>query len=98
CPAVQLWHPLWIGLLQASEEQVGEEMVVAVPVALLVERHQEQVGSFQGVQHLLAIAAAGEHIAKWAAESLENRGLEQEASHLVRLLLEHLLGQVVKDV
>jgi hypothetical protein len=73
-------------------------MVVAVPVALLVERHQEQVGSFQLFQHLLAIAATGKPIAQRAAELLEHRGLQQEASHIAGLLLEHLLGQVVKDV
>ena len=73
-------------------------MVVAVPVALLVERRQEQVGTFQILQHLLAIAPSGKRIAERAAELLENRRLEQKISHVFRLSLEHLLSQVVQHV
>ena len=40
--AVQLRHPFWLFLLQAGEQQVGEQVVVAPPAAHLIERDQEQ--------------------------------------------------------
>jgi hypothetical protein len=46
--------------LQAGAEQVGEQLVVAPPAAHLIQRQQEQVGPLHLLQHLLAVAAAGD--------------------------------------
>src|SRR6266508_5797611 len=96
--SMQFRHPLGIDGLQAGEEQIGKEMMVAIPVALLIERDQEQVGSFQVFQHLLSIVAIGERITQWATELLKNRGLEEESSHIVGLSLKYLLSQVIENV
>jgi hypothetical protein len=43
---VQFRHPFGPLLVQAGAEQIGEQLVVAPPAAVLVERLQEQVGLF----------------------------------------------------
>jgi len=43
---------------QPGAQGVGEQVVVAVPALLVVQRHQEQVGSLQLLQDRLAVAVA----------------------------------------
>ena len=83
---------------RAGTEHVGEEMVVAEPVALVVQRHDEQVVSFQGLQHAPAIVPAGERIAQRGAEPVEDRGLQQEGTDAVGLTVQDFVDQVVDDV
>jgi hypothetical protein len=97
-PAVELGHPLGARLPQAHAQQVGEQAVVAVPAAPLVQGDQEQVGALEVLQRLLPVAAPGDRVAERAAEALEDRGVEQEVPQLSRLPLEDLPGQVVEDV
>ena len=89
-----------VGLLvqQARSQHVGKEMVVAIPLAAVVERDQEQVPSIERLQHGLAAVLAGDGIAQWAAQPAQDGGLQQEAPDLVGLTLQDLLGQVVDDV
>jgi hypothetical protein len=94
---MQVRHPVGLFLLQASLEQVGEQMVVPPPPAYLIERHQEQSRPLHLLQQGLAPGAAGDRVAQLAAEALQHGGLQQEGAHLVALLLEHLLGQEVQD-
>ena len=95
---VQLHDAPWSLLLQPHPEQVGEKVVVAPPAADLVERHQEQPGRFDCLQHRLTIASAGDRIAQLPRQPLQHRGLQQEPAHLLRLAFQHLLRQVVEDV
>ena len=44
--------------LETGTQHLGEEMVVAIPATLVVQRYQEQIGCVQGLQHLLAIVPA----------------------------------------
>ena len=83
---------------QARAQDVGEEVVIAVPAAPVVERDQEQVPPLQRVQHGLAIAALGHGVAQRAAQPVQDRGLQQEAPNLVGLPVQDLLDQVVDDV
>ena len=50
CGAVQLRHPRRVPPLQGGAQQVGEQVVVAPPATLLVERDQEQVGPLHRLQ------------------------------------------------
>ena len=43
CSAVELRHELGLGLGQLSREQVVKQVVIAVPLAVPVERHEEEV-------------------------------------------------------
>ena len=49
---------------QASLEQVGEQVVVAPPGTLLIQRHQEQVGRLDLLEQSLAARAAGDRVAQ----------------------------------
>ena len=70
--AVQLAHPLGILLLQAGAEQIGEQRVVAPPATHLVQRRQEQVGSLDGLQHLLAIGSPGDRVAQRSRQPVQH--------------------------
>ncbi|WP_167884561.1 hypothetical protein [Cupriavidus oxalaticus] len=56
-------------------QEAGEEAVVAEPVALGVEREQQQVGALEVVEHLARVVAAGEGIAQRCAELAEHAGV-----------------------
>jgi hypothetical protein len=85
-------------LEQVGSEDVGEEMVVAVPVAAVVERDDEQVRTLEGLEHRPAVVPAGDRVAEGAAEAVEDRGVEEEPADVVGLSAEDLLDEVVHDV
>ena len=86
-----------VGLLfQPGAQQVGEQLVVAPPAAHLIQRQQEQPGSFHLLEQGLAAGLGGDRVAQRSAEPLQHRGLEQEGAQLLGLVFEHLLGQVVE--
>ena len=82
---------------QPGAQRVGEEVVVAVPPALVVERDDEQVLALEGLEHRLTVGAAGQRVAEAAGQLVEHGGVEQERAHLVRLAVQHLLDEVVED-
>ena len=92
-------HRHLIGVLgqQTCLENVGEEVVVAVPESLGVERHDEKVLPFEVLQHPAAVSAAGDGVAQGAIESVEDCGAEQEVADRWVLPGQHLVGQVVDD-
>src|SRR5215471_17400695 len=98
CLSVELGQSRAVALLQANLEEVGEEPVVSIPAALVVKSEQEEVRALDALQHLLTVGPARDRVTEGPAQTFENRGLEQEAPDLVWLPLQHLLGQVVKDV
>jgi hypothetical protein len=79
-------------------QDVGEQVVVAVPLPAVVERHQEQVGVLQAHEPAPAPRAAGDGVAQRPGESFEDRRLEQEAPDVLGQARQHLLGEVVDDV
>ena len=60
--------------------------------SVVVERYEEQVRPVQLLQHRLAVVAPGHGFAEGAREPVEDRGVEEEGAHVLRLALEHLLG------
>src|SRR6266567_6918380 len=67
-----------MGLLrqQMHREHFGKEVVIAIPVALVIERNDKEVASLQGLQPLAAFLLAGDGIAERAMQPVENGGLE----------------------
>jgi hypothetical protein len=76
CPGgrgpVQPGHPLGPLALQAGAQQVGEQLVVAPPAAHRIQRHQEQVGPLDRLQHCLALVAAGDRVAQLPRQPLQH--------------------------
>ncbi len=97
-PLMQDRNVGWLLLEHMSSQHVGKELVVAKPVALVVERDEKQVGALQGIQQHHAIALAGDGITQRAAQPIKDGCLEQEAAHPFGLTLEHLFDQIIHDV
>ena len=100
-------------LAQAPAQQVGKEPVVAVPAALGVEGDDEQVGRLELLQDALAAGRwtpgrgrqfgirslhVKERVAKRGAETVEEGGVEEKVLDLGRLVLQHLLDEIIEDV
>ena len=94
---VQRTNPVGIPAGQPGAQCVREEMVVAVPPALVVERDDEHVPALEHLQHLLTVGATGQGIAESARHLIEHRGIEQELADLVRLAAQDLLNEIVQD-
>ena len=94
---VQLGDPVGMPGSQTGTQRVGEEVVVAVPPALVVERDDEQVLALEGLEHRLTVGAAGQGVAETAGQLVEHGGVEQERADLVRLPVQDLLDEVVED-
>jgi hypothetical protein len=81
----------------ARQQQIGEQVVIAEPAALLIQRHQEYLVPLQVLQDCRAVMGIAQGIAEFGAESLEARGLLQEGLDLGGLLVDHLFQQVIAD-
>ena len=86
------------GLVQALAEQIGEEVVIAVPAPFVVEGDEEQVGAFEILEGCLpgSRRVAQNGITQWAAQLVEDRRAHQERLHALRLSLQDLLEQIVE--
>ena len=95
-----LLHPglMSEALVQPLPQQLGEEMVIAVPAPLVVQGDDEQVGSLEILQGLLAGGRGVEQhgITERAAEPIEDGRPQQEGLDGFGLPLEDLLDQVVE--
>src|SRR5437764_14718588 len=78
-------------------QDIREKLMVAIPLTPVVERDDEKVSSFQVFQDPLPIAFARDGIAQRAAESVENRGSQEEAPDVLGLGLQYLFDEIVGD-
>ena len=67
-----------IGLLrqQLCREHFGEEVMIAIPVARVIERNDKEVAALQGLQPRVAFLLASDGIAQRATQPVENGGLK----------------------
>ena len=77
---MQLGHPLRLLLLQTGAKQIGEQVVVAPPAAHLVERHEKQIRPLDRLEHLLAVATAGDGVAERPRQPLQDRRLQEKGA------------------
>src|SRR5829696_1721691 len=95
---VQLSHEPRLFASEALAEKVGEEVMVAVPPTLIVERHHEEVLPLESLQHNLSVAATCQCVAQRSRHASQHRGREQEIPHDYRLARKDLIGQEVQHV
>ena len=95
---VELGDEPGLALRELGAEQVGEELVVAVPLAAVVERNQEEVRALELRQARRRAPPPGHRVAERSRERVEDRGLEQEVPLARVQRAENDLGQVVDDV
>ena len=71
--------------------------MIAIAAAVLVHRQQERVGPLQQLQSAGAVVAPGEGIRQVRFELVDDAGAQQEVVDGRRLVLQHLLDQIVSD-
>lgn len=82
---------------QAGPQRTGEQLVVAVPVAGVVECDDEQVVCLKSLEELLRVGASGEGVTQPAVHLLQDGRLVQEVATVVVDGVEHLLNEVVEN-
>ena len=94
---VELSHDRRLCPLQAVAQHFSKQVMIAIPLAFVVERDHKQVCSVEGFQCGLALLLTCHSITERAAKALQDAGVEQERLHRRGLLREHFLGEVVQD-
>jgi hypothetical protein len=97
-PVVQIWDLVAGLLFEVGAQDIGEEAVVAVPLASVVERDYEEVGSIEPLQDGLAGTVSGDGVAERPAELVEDARAQEEASDRLGLAGEYLLHEVIDDI
>jgi rRNA maturation protein Nop10 len=78
CPEVQLHDSFRAFTLQEAVQEIGEEVVVAVPSPLVVQSDDKQALSIEPLQHLLPVVYVGNRVAQVSRKALENRCFEKK--------------------
>jgi hypothetical protein len=95
---VEKWHDVGLRSRQLVLEKVREERVVAVPLALRVERDQKQVRALELLEDLCGAGAVRDGVAERPAQPSEDRRVEEERAELRGLTGEQLPRQVVDQI
>ncbi len=95
--AVELGDEVRLRRLELVLEKLGEEVVVAVPLPLRIEREEEEVRAGDRVEHRRRQRAPRDGIAQRRGESLQNGRAAEEQAHVLGLGSKDLLAQVVDD-
>ena len=93
--AVQGEHLRGPGTPQLELEEIGEQAVIAEPVALRIDREHEGPGLLEAEQDPFSAGTSGQQIGKLAVDPTQHRGPQQQRSDRFRLLLQNLRQQVV---
>jgi hypothetical protein len=79
-------------------QQVGEQMVIAVPLPPGVQRHDEDVFAVQLPQQPGRVVGAGHCAAQRTGKPVQDRAAQEKLPDVVDLAIQHLRGQVVNDL
>ena len=83
---------------QPCQQQIAEQVVVAKPPPLAVERDEEQVARpLQLLEHVAAVVGRQQFVEPCWAHLLEHRRALHEPRHLLRYAVEDFLDQIVGD-
>ena len=97
-PELELRPEARLAPLELVLEHRPEERVVAVPLALVVERDEEQVGPLDRAEHRRRAAPADDRVAQRGAQPVEDRRPGEEPQLSRRERRRDLGAQVVLDV
>src|SRR3712207_2353903 len=84
--------------MQTLAQEPGEEMMVTIPPAVVIQWGEKQIGRLEVLQLLLTIVSPGEGVAYGTAQEIDNGSLQEKILNIVRLLLHNFFGEVVEDV
>ncbi len=77
---------------------LGEELVVAIGGARVVQAHQEQAGGLALVDQRTAVADVEHAVAERRRQPVQHRGAQHEVLQFRGLAREHILGEEVGDL
>jgi hypothetical protein len=92
---MQLRDPIRLITLEPVPEGLGEQVVKSEP--LIVDAVQEEILLFDLFENLLCACDPGERDGETAADSIGNRGRQQEVQHRRFQCVEHVLGEELTD-
>jgi len=95
---VELWDHVGFGAAELVEQQVAEEVVVAVPLTGGVEGLQEEVRALQFLEQAVRADRVDDGVAQRARQPVEDRRVQEEAPNVFGLTVEYLGAQIVDDV
>ena len=95
---VQVGHRLRGLALELGAQQLGEQVVIAIPGVVVVERGHEEAVARQSFEQARGVDLAGHRVAQAGRELIEDRGTEQELLHVGWLAVEDLGGEVAGDL
>src|SRR5438477_10096485 len=81
--------------MELALEQVAKEMVVAVPLAPPVERHEKEVRGFDLVEPLCRIGALEDRVAHASRQAIEHRRSDHEVTKAVGERTQRFVVQIV---
>ena len=84
--------------LELRTEEVAEQVVIAIPLALIVERDDEGIRTRELLKRTSCVLCVEHCIAQGRCHLIEDRRPKQETLEMVGLALEHLLQEVVGDL
>jgi len=67
---VQLWDKFRIFITYSFLEQIIKKMMIAIPMALVVQWYEEEIGDFKGFQNLLSILFFSNSVTKRGAQAV----------------------------
>src|SRR5262249_21195112 len=88
--SMQHWYQIRLLGPQVRLEHLGEQVVIAIPLAPVIQWNNKEVAAMERLQPRTATRLATHRIAQRAAQAVENCGLEQEAADMLWLTLQHL--------
>ena len=96
--AMQLGQEAGLPSLELRLQELPEEVVVAVPLAMVVERDEEEVLPLDRLEQDCAVLAVRQHGAELRAQARHDRRAREEPDGVGGLIGQHLGGQVVRDL
>src|SRR5689334_24685464 len=81
-PLVALFHFIGQPPRQPLAQDLGEEMVIAIPGLCGVERGDEKLLMRQTREHSGAIVASRDGVAEWSSQALQRRGQDRKSTRL----------------
>ena len=84
--------------VELRSEEIAEQVVVAEPLAAIVERDDERIRAREGLERIGGVVRAEHRIAQGWGHPVEDRRTEQEHLEIVRLAVNHLFQEVVGDL
>lgn len=98
-PAMECGERLGLRVGEVGAQDIGEQVVVAKPLSVGVERNQEEVLALETVEHVPAAARlVRDGVAEGRTHAAQDRCRQEEVAKIVGETREDLINEVVEDV